>query len=463
MTFLLDDLKSKLEKAEKLATAEKAGARIMAYFQSLEAIDLTDKTLEQHARGLTQIGQIRIEQVRYDEAIVAFAAALKRLEAIISRNPGTPRRSSSAAKRNTGPDSCCADCNEGEQVAWLKRYRDSGAALVELDPTKARWQQELAYGHHNLAVIEVDAGNPEAARRGFLAELEILENLSAAAPTDLSLQNQIADAHSWLGTVAEQRGDLGEARRRFAEYVTRIEAIRRVEPDNARWKMRLADALSLHASLLAISGEKAMAREFRSRARALFEQLVLADPQNKTFLRRLLVMQLREVELSWSGGNAFVAENLVDELQGRLEQMLAREPQDLGLLDRMAVTCRLQAEVQSELGRAKARVTAERAVELGERTVGAQHLNDQYVSNCAQARITAGRLAARAGDNAAAQAHWHRALELLEPGTANSFHWRILFPAAHVLTLLDRKAESRALVERLRQIGFEPLEPWPED
>ncbi len=464
MTFLLDDVKTKLEKTEKLAAVEKAGARIMTYFDSLESSDLTDKMRAQHARGLTQIGQIRIEQMRYDEAIDAFAAARERLETIIRRNPRDAEALFERGQAEFWTGFVLRRLsNAGEQEVWLKRYRDTGAALVALDPAEPRWQQELAYGHHNLAVLDVDAGNPAAARRGLLAELEIVGRLSAASPADLQLQNQVADANSWLGTVAEQQGDLREARERFAEYVARIGAIQRVEPEIAKWKMRLADALSLHASLLAISGDKIQAREQRNRAMELFEKLVAADPQNRTFLRRLLMMQLKEVELSWSGGNAFVAESLVDELQGKLEQLLAREPQDLGLLDRLGVACRIQAEVQGELGRPTATTAAARAVELAERTVSAQRRNDQYVSNCAQARLTAGRLAARAGDQAAAQGHWHRALELLESGLGNSAHWRILFPAAHAYALLDRRAESRALVDRLQLIGFQPLEPWPDD
>ncbi|MDP2138196.1 MAG: toll/interleukin-1 receptor domain-containing protein [Candidatus Didemnitutus sp.] len=463
MTFLLDDVKTKLEKAEKLAAVEKAGARIMAYFRSLEESDLTAKTLAQHARGLTQIAQIRIEQMRNDEAWEALDAALGRLETLIRRHPQDPEALFERAQAEYWTGFVLRRLSQnGEQAVWLKRYRDTAAALVALEPTEPRWQQELAYGYHNLAVIAVDAGNPDEARAGFLAELAIVERLSDAEPADLQLRNQVADAHSWLGTVAEQRGDLGEARDRFAEYVTRIEAIQQLEPDSAKWKVRLGDALSLHASVMAITGEKTRAREKRDRALGLFTRLVAADPQNRTFGRRLLALRLREVELSWSGGNAFVAESLVDELQGKLEHLLAREPQDRGLLDRLGVACRIQAEVQSELGRPGARATAERAVELGERTMGEQHVSDQFVSSCAQARITAGRLAALAGDAAAAKQHWRRALELLEPRTAGSAHWRILFPAAHVHALLGQTAESRALVNRLQRIGFMPLEPWPD-
>ena len=455
MAFLLDDVKTKLEKAEKLDAVEKAGARMMAYFKALPPDDLSDKTLAQHAKGLTQIGQIRIEQMRYADAKAALAAALERLEALVGRNPqntealferGQAEFWTGFVQRRMG--------NIGEQAGWLRRYRDTSTALVALDPHDPRWQQELAYGQHNLAVIEVDAGQLAAARNGFLAELDILGKLAAAKPADLKLQNQIADANSWLGTVAEQSGDFGEAGRRFAEHVAGIEAIQRAESDNAKWKIRLTDALLLRASFLAITGEPVVAGELRGQGRALIEPLVKADPQNRTSRRLLLWLQFKDAEAAWAGGDLIAAEKLGHEVQDRLEQMLAREPQDMGLLDRLAVAGRLQAEVQGEIGRTVARASAERAVEFGERTMGDQHVRDLYVSDCALARITAGKLAAREGAMAAAQAHWKRALDLLRPRLAHSTHWRILFPAAQVLALLDRSAESRALAARLKTFGF---------
>lgn len=463
MAFLLDDVKTKLEKAEKLDSVDKAGERIMAYFRALEASDLTDKTLALHAKGLTQIAQIRIEQMRYADANVALAAARERLEALHRRNSsdaevlferGQAEYWTGFVRRRLG--------DVRGQAIWLQRYRDTSAALVALDRANPRWQQELAYGHHNLAVLEVDAGNLQEARRGLLAELEIVENLSAGKPGDLRLQNQIADANSWLGTVAEQSGDCGEADRRFAEYVARIESIQRAEPDNAKWKIRLADALSLHASILAITGERVAAREQAGRSRGLLESLVAADPQNRTSLRLLLLLQLKEVEFNWAEGKAAVAERLATDLVGKLEKLLAREPKDIVLLDRLAVACRLLAEAQGELGRySDAAATAKRAVAFADRIVGEQHLKDQFVGNNALARITAGRLAARAGSRNAAQESWRRAFALLEPRLTGSAHWRIMFPAALALALLDRPEESRVLVERLKKSGFQPLEPWP--
>lgn len=460
VAFMLDDVKTKLEKVEKLDAVEKAGARMMAYFDSLQPSDLTDQTLAQHAKGLTQIGQIRIEQMRYADANAALGAALARLEALVSRNPknaeflferGQAEFWRGFVLRRMGSVS--------EQAFWLTRYRDTAVALLALDPAEPRWQQEVAYGHHNLAVTEVDAGHPAQAREGFLAELEILAQLVAGRPADLKLLNQIADANSWLGTVAEQTGDFGEARRRFADYVSGIEAIQRAEPDVARWKIRLADALTLHGSVLAITGQGAAAKALRARGHALLEPLVAADPQNRTTLRLLLWVQLKDVEFEWTHGDAATAEQMVRPPLKRLEQMLAREPKDLGLIDRLAVGYRLQAEIQMKLGRGETRATAERSVLFGEGTTTEQNMRDQYASNCAQARILAGRLAAKAGDPIAAQRHWRRALELVESRSKVSTHWRILLPATNVLALLGRTEESRALAERLHRAGFIPVEP----
>jgi tetratricopeptide (TPR) repeat protein len=256
-------------------------------------------------------------------------------------------------------------------------------------------------------------------------------------------------------------GDFGEAAARFAEQVSRTELILRAEPDNARWKGRLADALSLHSSILAITGRAAEAMECRLRARSLLESLVAGDPQNHTWLRLLLWARLREVEFLRANGDLTAAATLCDELRETFEQLLAAEPKDQRMEERLSFAYRLQGDLRAALGRDGSSEAAARAVELAERLLSVRQTYT-YVSACAQAHLTAGKIAAGQGKPDAAQQHWRRALELLEPRLPGSNHWRILYPAAEAYRRVGRQAESDSLVERLQRLGFRPLEPWPD-
>lgn len=87
MAHMLDDLKTRLAKADRLDDLDTSGKELLAYFQSLNPRDLTDTTLTQQAKALTQIGQMRIAQLRYPEAVASFTAALTRSAALAERHP----------------------------------------------------------------------------------------------------------------------------------------------------------------------------------------------------------------------------------------------------------------------------------------------------------------------------------------------------------------------------------------
>ena len=459
--FMVGDLRVPLAKLNKLDVLDAVGEKAMAYFGALDPRDLTDTALRRQAEALRQIGENRKDQARYPEALHSLQAAYQSAKILCVRDPrngdflfergqaeywiGTLERRLGRAEATTG---------------WFTRYRDTGAALVALEPTNPKWQEELASGHHNLAVLDLDAERLEPARRGFLGALAMLAQLSAAKPADLELQFRIADANSWLGTVAEINGDFPEASSRFAEQVARTEAILRAEPTNATFKRRFADALALQASLLALTGHRPTALDTRFRAIAVLDSLATGDPKNQSWQRLLLWWRLKAAELLRAQGQLAASAHLADEIREKFEKLVAAEPKDQRLVDRLAFVCRLQAELLADQGRDGAAAPAARAVELAERLVSSRQTYVN-VSECALARVTAARMALRDGQPAEAQQHARRALALLEPRLTGSNHWRILQPAAHAYALTGQPERSRALIDQLDHLGFRPLEPWP--
>lgn len=214
--------------------------------------------------------------------------------------------------------------------------------------------------------------------------------------------------------------------------------------------------------MLAITGQRSESLRRRMQAKSLLDVLVAGDPQNRTWLRASLYLRLKEAELVRTDGNPVAAAKLVDDTREQLEKLALADPKDPELTGRLATACRLQAELRAGTGGPGAAEAAARAVELAERLVGEASANDAYVGEFAQTRVTAGRIAAQNGEPDVALRHWRRALELIEARLPGSNHWRILVPAAHVLWLLGQRDASRAVVERLQRLGFQPLQPWPE-
>jgi hypothetical protein len=99
---------------------------------------------------------------------------------------------------------------------------------------------------------------------------------------------------------------------------------------------------------------------------------------------------------------------------------------------------------------------------IGKSLVEQNRVNDNSLGDYASACVVAGMIARRSGDTAAAQRHWQSAVDAVQMRGRETTHWRLLDPAVRALVLLGRTEESRALVERLRRLGYQPLEPWPE-
>ena len=140
-----------------------------------------DATVTRHAKALTQIGEIRMDQSRFPEALAAFEKSYRDASALVTRHPQDGDMLFERGQAEYWIGFVHWKRGELEPAAeWLKRYHDSCVTLVALDPARTEWQSELAYGKHNLAVLDHERGNFAAARTGFLSELTTLETLSAS-------------------------------------------------------------------------------------------------------------------------------------------------------------------------------------------------------------------------------------------------------------------------------------------
>jgi serine/threonine-protein kinase len=425
--------------------------------------ELTDTTLARQAKALTQIGEIRVAQLRYPEAAAAFAAAYDRAETLAARHPRNGEMLFERAQAEywigfvhwRRRDLAAAS-------TWLVRYRDSGAALQQLGPANLRWQREAISGQHNLAVLEVERGNLGTAREGFLAELAAVQRLQAAAPDDLNLQFRVADAESWLGSVAEREGALAEAVARFGSQVERLRRISDKDPGTARWRQRLADAMGLQTVVLSVSGRRAEALALSRQTLEILEALAKKDRENRDWRRAAANSYVREAMFVGTGGDWAAALTRLREVRTEVEEPARAESSDWAAVALLAYARRLEARALMELNRVpEAREAAARAVEtLGSLKEGPR-LNEATRAEFAQACLVAGSVAQRTGDASAARRHWELGWEAVREPAGTSRFWKVLDPAARLLLHLGRSDEGRRIIERLSASSYQPLEPWP--
>jgi eukaryotic-like serine/threonine-protein kinase len=460
--FLLGDLRAQLAKVGRLDVLESASDKAMAYFSTRKAEGLDDSALARYAKALTQIGEIRMDQERYPEALAAFAEAYDRSSALALRHPrngdflferGQAEYWNGFVHWKRGEFAMAGD--------WLDRYHDTCVALVALDPQRPLWQSELAYGNHNLAALNKERGDFAASRADFLAELATLEKMGVQSPDDLEIRYRTADAHSWLGGLALQEGEFSEALSQYAAQAAILEGLVLAEPRTARWRFRLADTQLYRTEVLMAMGRFAEARDQLGGAQVPLTELVAHDPGNRHWLIALLHSRVLETELGRQRGDMAGAERVIDEIRPQLEKLSAGEPTDRVLARWTASASRIQAQLDLAAGSPGGSEAAGRAVEACEKLVHDGRATDADLGECALSTVVEGEIALKVGDAAAARHLWEHAAELLAPHLGRTQDWRLLDPAARAALWLSRGDAAQALISQLNKLGYVPLDPWP--
>ncbi|HEY1108071.1 MAG TPA: serine/threonine-protein kinase, partial [Opitutaceae bacterium] len=212
LTFMLGNFRQELEKLGKLELLDSVGVQALAYIASLDPQKLSDVALTRQAKALTQIGDVRFKQARFAEARESFNNAYKRAAALATRHPKNADMLFERAQAEFWIGYAAmrqGDLNLAGE--WFAHYRDSAAQLVALEGKTPRAQKELTSSQHNLATLDYQRRNLDAAERGFRDELVAINEMLAADPENNSLRHRVADVASWLGWTEEARGRFAAA------------------------------------------------------------------------------------------------------------------------------------------------------------------------------------------------------------------------------------------------------------
>jgi hypothetical protein len=210
-------------------------------------------------------------------------------------------------------------------------------------------------------------------------------------------------------------------------------------------------------------GRYAEAREQLYKARALLDELVAHDPSNAGWRTISLLSHLLEVVLFRQQGDRAGATRLLDDIRPQLEKLSKAEPTDRILARWTVWVPRMKAQLAAAAGSPDAVEAGRRAVELAAKLTAEERMSDADLGECAMASFVMGEIALQAGAPEAARVHWEHAAKLLEPRLPTTRDWRLLDPAARTAFRLGHTAASNAIVTQLRQLGYVPLDPWPNE
>src|SRR5579863_3587683 len=212
VNFMLGDLNDKLAQVQRLDIMEAVDNQAMSYFQSLPTTDITDEALEQRAKALEKIADVRMNQGHLDAAMDSFQAALKL----------------------SGPLADAAPDNAARQVAYSRLW-----AFVGMTD----WYQ----------------GKLDAAQQGFQSAQQILERVPSRAASDPELIYHLTSIDNNIGHVLEARGKLDQAAAQYEKMLVHCKSRVVGKVVKTEWMSQLGSAHNNLGKVALMRGDLATA------------------------------------------------------------------------------------------------------------------------------------------------------------------------------------------------------------
>ncbi|WP_363796449.1 winged helix-turn-helix domain-containing protein [Lysobacter firmicutimachus] len=286
--FMLGDLAEQLRPLGNLKLLDSVGSQALRYLERMPDARMQPRELLSHVRALRTVGEVLMNQGRFDEAHQAFERAAAALR--LARR-ATPDSSEMLAESGTvaywqGYYDFRQKRLDAAQAHW-REYLRASETLVARAPADPRWQLELSYALNNLGTLAHTRQRSAEAADLFARSVAIKQRLLADKPDDKPLRFDLVDSLSWLSSSQEARGQLDDAAQGYVLQNRMLRELVASEPDADAWRRKLATSL-LRTSILSIDrGHTEQAAAEVGETLNLLRALVRQQPDNSTWRRDL--------------------------------------------------------------------------------------------------------------------------------------------------------------------------------
>lgn len=459
--FMLGDLRKKLATVGRLDLMRSVDDKATSYFATLKPRDLTNTALEQQARLLMDIGQVRLAKGEFVEAMAGFREALKRTSALYNRATGDGSRLFDKAQAEYWVG--YAAMQQGDNAtaqAMFQSYYDSAVKLAAMDRHDFAWQKEVAYGLQAISVMDKTMGRTAEAERGMQKQLAMYRVWLKQRPADTELRFEAGNVVSWLGSLALEQGRLEAAENYFAENVQDLQQNMAAEPASAVWKEKSVYALGWLAEAQRQRGQLASARASVASAIALATALYAHDPENNDWRVALAQRRLSQSELDALNEPRKAAQEATA-AASLLAAARAKDSKSQSVLTYLAHAHNQLARLAlSRDDPDSAAKDIASSLALLEPTWENEQGNTLRLP-FAQTLLLQGEIAQRKGQADEAKSSWRRARELLIADSKAEIPFDRLDLLVRTLQSLGEDGEAAPYLRRLNAAGYVPLRPWP--
>ena len=291
--FMLGDLRAKLAPIGRLEILDDVGDEAIAYFAAIPETEFSDVELLSRSRALEQIGQVRLDEGRPDDAGEVLRESLRLARELSARAPDDPDRLFQLSQSHfwVGYAAWLRD-DLAAAESEFRGYLAAAERLVTLQPENLDYRLELGFAHSNLGSVREGRGDLAGAADAFARTLDVKRELVDRDPTRMDWLGELAETHNTLAVVYRKQGHYARA---LQEHERELELKRRVleqSPGHAYWRFRLGVAHYFISLLESAVGEVGPAVENARVAATVVDSLTRHDPDNASW--RLMLARIRE-------------------------------------------------------------------------------------------------------------------------------------------------------------------------
>ena len=382
--FMLGNLTDKLRQVSRLDILEDVDDKAMDYFKSLPITDVTDLALEQRAKALVNIGNVRRDQGKLPEALQTYTAAAAIASRLAESAPRNIKRQldyadmlayigtvhwyqgeidqaragfeaaqvvlqRAQARAEQDPklfskllfQLATLDNNIGHVLEAggrvdeaMVQYRNMLALcekLTAMDSSKIEWVEWVALlglAHNNLAKMALLRGDLQTAGDEYRADLDIEVKLARRDPSNNAQIEKVLISQATLGRTLALSGDIGAGIMQLQQALDQVARLMGVEANSTSFQEDEGLYANQLARLLRVNGDLAGANAMSSRSLSILGTLTKQDPGNTGWKQELAEARIEQAQQSRAAGQSDAARGQVQLALATLEPQLATQAND---------------------------------------------------------------------------------------------------------------------------------------
>jgi tetratricopeptide (TPR) repeat protein len=458
ISFMLGDLRSRLEPIGRLAVLNAVGDKALQYFGSLEDDELTPETLLERARALRQIGEVRMSQGDLTEALEAFELSNEQARRLLPLHEPVEPVEFEMSQSHFWVGYVHYERLEIDRARYhFEQYLRLAETLFARHPDNVAYQTEVAYALSNLGTLELKQRRFSEADEHYQKTAAINRAMVAAAPEDIGPKKDLAETLSWLGEIAAESGDLQAGTRWFTEeYLLRTAIVG--QTDDMGQVEGLADAAMLLGESELMAGQLESSTKHLKEAHRLAQELVLRDEENAWWQRLYVYSNVLLSQVAAATGDIPLAMSHIDSAVADIYRLaenkafFKEENRRVLMLEALAQ----RARVLKQAGDERSHEAVRKALD----TVQNWELagNVDAMLTVAGLQLLDGELYAKAGHVPQAEKAWSAAQSTLDALPSDLHTPLALMTRAAYLDRSNQAAEAAELRIQIAQLGFRDTE-----